>query len=392
MELHFAKRMESFQPGIFNVLNDKKNELLKAGRTVYNLSVGTPDFLPDENVMRAMQEACKDPDNYKYSLGNLPELVEAVQNWYQRRYGVALDPEEIMSVNGSQEGIAHVALPLCDPGDVVLCPNPGYPIFEMGPWLCGAEIAYYDLHEEDHYLPDLDAIPEDLAKRAKMMVVSYPLNPVCVAAPRSFYEKLIAFAKKYNIIILHDNAYSDIIYDGREGISFLSVPGAKEVGVEFNSLSKTYNLTGARISFVVGNREIIQAFSKVRSQIDYGIFLPIQRAAVEALNGPQDGVKARREEYQRRRDALCGGFRSIGWNVPDSEGTMFVWAPIPEHYSDSVTFCMDLMERSGLICTPGSAFGSLGEGHVRFALVQPVEKIREIVVAGGCVRHFEKVK
>lgn len=381
MELHFAKRMESFQPGIFNVLNDKKNELLKAGRTVYNLSVGTPDFLPDENVMRAMQKACKDPDNYKYSLGNLPELVEAVQNWYQRRYGVALDPEEIMSVNGSQEGIAHVALPLCDPGDVVLCPNPGYPIFEMGPWLCGAEIAYYDLHEENHYLPDLDAIPEDLAKRAKMMVVSYPLNPVCVAAPRSFYEKLIAFAKKYNIIILHDNAYSDIIYDGREGISFLSVPGAKEVGVEFNSLSKTYNLTGARISFVVGNREIIQAFSKVRSQIDYGIFLPIQRAAVEALNGPQDGVKARREEYQRRRDALCGGFRSIGWNVPDSEGTMFVWAPIPEHYSDSVTFCMDLMERSGLICTPGSAFGSLGEGHVRFALVQPVEKIREIVAA-----------
>lgn len=390
MELHFAKRMESFQPGIFNVLNDKKNELLKAGRTVYNLSVGTPDFLPDENVMRAMQEACKDPDNYKYSLGNLPELVEAVQNWYQRRYGVALEPEEIMSVNGSQEGIAHVALPLCDPGDVVLCPNPGYPIFEMGPWLCGAEIAYYDLHEEDHYLPDLDAIPEDLAKRAKMMVVSYPLNPVCVAAPRSFYEKLIAFAKKYNIIILHDNAYSDIIYDGREGISFLSIPGAKEVGVEFNSLSKTYNLTGARISFVVGNREIIQAFSKVRSQIDYGVFLPIQRAAVEALNGPQDGVKARREEYQRRRDALCGGFRSIGWNVPDSEGTMFVWAPIPEHYSDSVTFCMDLMERSGLICTPGSAFGSLGEGHVRFALVQPVEKIREIVAAVDACGILEK--
>ena len=381
MEMHFAQRMESFQPGIFNVLNDKKNEMIQAGRTVYNLSVGTPDFLPDENVMRAMQEACKDPDNYKYSLGNLPALVQAVQNWYQRRYGVALAPDEIMSVNGSQEGIAHVALPLCDPGDVVLCPNPGYPIFEMGPWLCGAEIVYYDLHEENHYLPDLDEIPEELAKRAKMMVVSYPLNPVCVAAPRSFYEKLIEFAKKYNIIILHDNAYSDIIYDGREGISFLSIPGAKEVGVEFNSLSKTYNLTGARISFVVGNREIVQAFSKVRSQIDYGVFLPIQYAAIEALNGPQDGVKARREEYQRRRDALCGGFRSIGWNVPDSEGTMFVWAPIPEHYSDSVTFCMDLMERSGLICTPGSAFGTLGEGHVRFARVQPVEKIQEIVAA-----------
>lgn len=381
MEFHFAKRMDTFQPGIFNVLNDRKNEMIRAGRTVYNLSVGTPDFLPDENVMRVMQEACKDPDNYKYSLGNLPELVEAVQNWYRRRYGVELAPDEIMSVNGSQEGIAHVALPLCDPGDLVLCPNPGYPIFEMGPWLCGAEIAYYDLLEENHYLPDLNAIPEDVARRAKMMVVSYPANPVCVTAPRSFYEELVAFAQKYNIIILHDNAYSEITYDGREGISFLSIPGAKNVGVEFNSLSKTYDLTGARISFVLGNREIISAFSKVRSQIDYGIFLPIQLAAIEALNGPQDGVEARREEYQRRRDALCGGFRSIGWNVPDSEGSMFVWAPIPEHYTDSVTFCMDLMECSGLICTPGSAFGSLGEGHVRFALVQPVEKIREIVAA-----------
>ena len=381
MELQFAKRMESFQPGIFNVLNDKKNEMIRQGRQVYNLSVGTPDFLPDEHVMRAMQEACKHPDNYKYSLGNLPALVDAVQGWYLRRYGVTLEREEIMSVNGSQEGIAHVALPLCDPGDLVLCPNPGYPIFEMGPWLCGAEIAYYDLLEENHYLPDLKAIPEEVARRAKMMVVSYPANPVCVTAPRSFYEQLVDFARTYNIIILHDNAYSEITYDGREGISFLSIPGAKEVGVEFNSLSKTYNLTGARISFVVGNREIIQNFSKVRSQIDYGIFLPVQLAAIEALNGPQDGVAARREEYQRRRDALCGGFRSIGWNVPDSEGSMFVWAPIPEHYADSVTFCMDLMERSGLICTPGSAFGSLGEGHVRFALVEPVEKMQEIVAA-----------
>lgn len=381
MEFQFAKRMESFQPGIFNVLNDKKNEMVRKGRTVYNLSVGTPDFLPDENVMRVMQEACKNPDNYKYSLGNIPELVKAVQNWYKRRYAVELEPDEIMSVNGSQEGIAHVALPLCDPGDLVLCPNPGYPIFEIGPWLCGAEIAYYDLLEKNHYLPDLSAIPEEIAHRAKMMVVSYPANPVCVTAPRSFYEELVAFAQKYNIIILHDNAYSEIVYDGREGISFLSVPGAKEVGIEFNSLSKTYDLTGARISFVLGNREIISAFSKVRSQIDYGIFLPVQLAAVEALNGSQDGVAARREEYQRRRDALCGGFRSIGWNVPDSEGSMFVWAPIPDHYDNSVEFCMDLMEQSGLICTPGSAFGSLGEGHVRFALVQPVEKIREIVKA-----------
>lgn len=381
MQLHFAKRMESFQPGIFNVLNDRKNEMVRQGREVFNLSVGTPDFSPDEHVMEAMRRACADPNLYKYSLGNLPALVEAVQNWYLRRYGVALEPEEIMSVNGSQEGIAHVALPLCDPGDLVLCPNPGYPIFEMGPWLCGAEISYYDLLEENGYLPDLNAIPEETARRARVMVVSYPANPVCVTAPRRFYEELVAFAQKYNIIILHDNAYSEIVYDGREGISFLSIPGAREVGVEFNSLSKTYNLTGARISFVVGNREIIQNFSKVRSQIDYGIFLPVQYAAIAALNGPQDGVARRREEYQRRRDALCGGFRSIGWEVPDSQGSMFAWAPIPAGYDSSVAFCMELMERSGLICTPGSAFGSLGEGHVRFALVEPVERMQRIVAA-----------
>ncbi len=381
MELRFAKRMESFQPGIFNVLNDRKNEMLHQGRRVFNLSVGTPDFPPDGHVMEAMARACENPDNYKYSLGDLPELVEAVRGWYLRRYGVALEPSEILSVNGSQEGIAHVALPLCDPGDLVLCPDPGYPIFEMGPWLCGAEIACYGLLEERGYLPDLGAIPEETARRARVMVVSYPANPVCVTAPRRFYEELVDFARTYDIIILHDNAYSEIVYDGREGISFLSIPGAKEVGVEFNSLSKTYNLTGARISFVVGNREIVQNFRKVRSQIDYGVFLPVQYAAIAALNGPQDGAARRRAEYQRRRDALCGGFRAIGWNVPDSQGSMFAWAPVPAGFGSSAEFCLALMERSGVICTPGSAFGTLGEGHVRFALVEPVERMEEIVAA-----------
>ena len=213
------------------------------------------------------------------------------------------------------------------------------------------------------------------------MVVSYPANPLCVTAPDSFYEKLIAFAKKYEIIIIHDNAYSDIIYDGREGKSFLSYEGAMDVGVEYNSLSKTYNLTGARISFVLGNRNIISHFRRLRSQIDYGIFLPVQYAAVAALNGPQESVQRNRLEYQARRDALCGGFRRIGWNVPDSEGSMFVWAPLPDGYTDSVAFCFELLDRTGLLCTPGSAFGALGEGHVRFALVQPVPVMNEIVAA-----------
>ena len=390
MKLNVAQRMEEFQPGIFNVLDERRQQRLAQGLPVYNLSIGTPDFLPEPHVVQALAQAASEPANYRYSLTELPELVEAVQRWYLRRYGVELEPEELMSIYGSQEGLTHIGWALCDPGDVVLVPDPGYPIFEMGPALCGAEIVHYPLKEENGYLPDLDGMDPELADRAKMMVVSYPANPVCVTAPDEFYHKLIAFAKAHNIIILHDNAYSDIIFDGRVGKSFLAYEGAKEVGVEYNSLSKTYNLTGARISFVLGNRQIIQTFRRLRSQIDYGIFLPVQHAAIAALNGPQDSVARNRAEYQARRDALCGGLRSIGWNVPDSQGSMFVWAPLPKGYSNSVDFCFELLERSGLLCTPGSAFGPLGEGHVRFALVQPVPVMQEIVASvkkSGMIDH-----
>ena len=390
MKLNVAQRMEEFQPGIFNVLDERRQQRLAQGLPVYNLSIGTPDFLPEPHVVQALAQAASQPTNYRYSLTELPELVEAVQHWYLRRYGVELEPEELMSIYGSQEGLTHIGWALCDPGDVVLVPDPGYPIFEMGPALCGAEIVHYPLKEENVYLPDLDGIEPELADQAKMMVVSYPANPVCVTAPDEFYHKLIAFAKAHNIIILHDNAYSDIIFDGRVGKSFLAYEGAKEVGVEYNSLSKTYNLTGARTSFVLGNRQIIQTFRRLRSQIDYGIFLPVQYAAIAALNGPQDSVARNRAEYQARRDALCGGLRSIGWNVPDSQGSMFVWAPLPKGYHNSVDFCFELLERSGLLCTPGSAFGELGEGHVRFALVQPVPVMQEIVAAvakSGIIDH-----
>ena len=390
MKLNVAQRMEEFQPGIFNVLDERRQQRLAQGLPVYNLSIGTPDFLPEPHVVQALAQAASQPTNYRYSLTELPELVEAVQHWYLRRYGVELEPEELMSIYGSQEGLTHIGWALCDPGDVVLVPDPGYPIFEMGPALCGAEIVHYPLKEENGYLPDLDGIEPELADQAKMMVVSYPANPVCVTAPDEFYHKLIAFAKAHNIIILHDNAYSDIIFDGRVGKSFLAYEGAKEVGVEYNSLSKTYNLTGARISFVLGNRQLIQTFRRLRSQIDYGIFLPVQHAAIAALNGPQDSVTRNRAEYQARRDALCGGLRSIGWDVPDSQGSMFVWAPLPKGYHNSVDFCFELLERSGLLCTPGSAFGQLGEGHVRFALVQPVPVMQEIVAAvakSGIIDH-----
>ena len=379
MDFQFASRMNQFQAGIFTVLDNKRKEMEASGRRVYNLSIGTPDFQPESHVVEALRQAALDPENWKYALTETPELVEAVKAWYLRRYGVKLERNQIMSVYRSLEGLTHIALSICDPGDVVLCPNPGYPIFEMGPSLCGARIEHYELLPENNFLPDLDSIDPGVAKAAKMMVVSYPANPVCVAAPRAFYEKLVAFAKKYNIIIAHDNAYSEIIFDGNEGLSFLSVPGAMDVGVEFNSLSKTYNLTGARISFVLGNEQVVQMYTKLRSQIDYGIFLPIQAAAVAALNGPQESVERQRLEYQARRDALCGGFRSLGWNVPDSQGSMFVWAPIPEKYENSEEFCFALLEKTGVLCTPGSAFGSLGSRHVRFALTKTVEEIQEII-------------
>ncbi len=381
MEIKFADRMRDFQPGIFNVLDDRKNERLAQGKLVYNLSIGTPDFLPEPHIVEALTQAASDPSNYRYSLGETPELVDAVQRWYQRRYGVELSPDELMAVYGSQEGLTHIGWTMCDPGDVVLVPDPGYPIFELGPYLCGAECVHYPLMAENGYLPDLEHFDESLAEKARFMVVSYPANPLGMTAPDEFYAKLIDFAKKYHIVIVHDNAYSDIIFDGRVGKSFLAFEGAKEVGVEFNSLSKTYNLTGARVSFVLGNRKIIGAFKRLRSQIDYGMFLPIQHAAAAALNGPQDSVARNRMEYQARRDALCGGLRSIGWNVPDSQGSMFVWAPIPAGYTDSAQFCFELLDRTGLLCTPGAAFGRLGEGYVRFALVLPVSTMEEIVSA-----------
>lgn len=378
-KIQFSEMVNGFKTGIFATLNEKKEELIKEGRKVYNLSVGTPDFKPAPHVMKAMQDACKDPENYKYALADLPELLKAVQYRYEKRFGVRVETDEIMSVYGSQECMAHIGMVFCNPGDTILVPNPGYPMFEMSGIMAKANLEYYTIKEENGYLPDLDHIPEETLKRAKYMIVSYPLNPVCVCAPDEFYPKLIDFAKKNEIVILHDNAYSDIIYTRKQGRSFLSFEGAKEVGVEFYSLSKSYNLTGARISFVVGNREIIEKFRTLRSQIDYGIFLPIQYAAIAALTGPDDFIEEQRQQYEARNRALCGGLRKIGWNVPDSQGTMFVWAKIPEGYESSADFCIRLMECTGVIVTPGSAFGSEGEGYVRMALVVDEQMIAEII-------------
>ena len=378
-DTYFSDKVNALKTGVFATLNQKKAELIRRGRKVYNLSVGTPDFPPAPHIMKATEDACKNPENYKYSLEDRPELLGALQFHYKRRFNVNVEKDEITSVNGSQEGMAHIGMVLCNPGDTILVPNPGYPLFETSGMMADAKIEYYPIKEENGYLPDLDAIPEEILARTKYMIVSYPLNPVCVCAPDEFYERLIIFAKEHDIIIIHDNAYSDIIYTRKQGRSFLSFDGAKEVGVEFYSLSKSFNLTGARISFVVGNKQIINKLKVFRSQIDYGVFLPVQYAAIAALTGPLDVVEEQRQEYEKRNKMLCGGLRSIGWDVPDSQGTMFVWAKIPGKYKSSVEFCLDLMEKTGVIVTPGNAFGSRGEGYVRMALVVGEETISELL-------------
>lgn len=378
MEIRLAKRMNQFEEGIFQVLNEKKQEMESQGRRVYNFSVGTPDFRPAQHIIDAVLEAAAKPENYKYALADLPELTQAVIERYRRRYQVELTPEEIMSVYGSQEGIAHIGLSLVDDGDTVLVPDPGYPIFSIGPALAGAKMVTYELKKENDYLPDLEAVGREYGHRAKLMIVSYPLNPICKIAPDSFYERLIPWAKENDIIIIHDNAYSDIIYDGHIGRSILSFAGAREVAVEFYSLSKSYNYTGARMGFLAGNKTIVQNFKKLRSQIDYGTFLPVQYGAIAALTGPDAMVKEQCAEYEERRNALCDGFTRLGWHFERSQGTMFAWTAIPERFAgDDVAFVTELLERTGVLCTPGSSFGEQGRGYVRFALVLPTEEIEE---------------
>ena len=377
--MQFIRAGEPAESNIFNRLDERKCALLASGMDVINLSIGTPDFQPDAHVMEAVSRAALDPEQYKYSLNETRALLDAVQDWYKRRYDGVLADDEIMAVCGSQEGIAHVCFPFAGPNDIILAPDPGYPIFSFGPMMARATVALYPLRPENNWQLDFADIPEDVADRAKAMVVSYPNNPTTAVADRAFYERLVTFAREHNIIVIHDNAYSDLLLNGQQGLSFLSTPGAKEVGIEFNSLSKTYNLTGMRVSFALGNRDVISRFRAFRSQIDYGMFYPIQAGAVAALTGPQDIVARNRAGYMARRDALCGGLRRIGWDVPDAQGTMFVWAKIPEKYTSSVDFVIELMEKTGVICVPGSAFGAQGEGYVRFALVVPPERMEQAV-------------
>ena len=379
--MKFSKRMDRFGDEIFAALNDKKVELEAVGRKIYNLSVGTPDFETPEHIRKALAQAAMDSQNWRYSLRDIPELLDAVCQYYRRRFGVTITPDQVASCNGSQEGMGHIGLVLCDEGDTVLLPTPCYPVFIAGAKMAGAQPWYYPMCQENGFLPRVADIPEEVARRAKYMIVSLPANPVGSIGSPALYQELVEFAKKYDILILHDNAYSDIIFDGEVGNSFFNTPGALDVGVEFFSLSKSFNVTGARISFLVGRQDVVAAFRKLRSQIDFGMFLPVQQAAIAALNGPTDSVKEQNKMYQARRDALCQGLRSIGWQVPNSRGSMFVWAPLPQGFTDSMDFCLRLVEQCGVLCTPGCSFGPLGEGYVRVALTIPPEQIKQAIAA-----------
>lgn len=377
-----SQRLDRFGAEVFASLNNKLLALKAQGKTIYNMSVGTPDFKPYDHVVEALTQAAQDPEMWKYALRDLPELKQAVCDYYERRFGVSgITPSMVQSCNGTQEGVGHLGLALLDPGDTILVPDPCYPVFEAGAKIADAKLEYYPLVAEHNYLPYVAGIDPEVADRAKYMIVSLPANPVGSVGTPEIYEEIITFAREHDLLIVHDNAYSDIVFDGEPGGSFLQYPGALEVGVEFFSLSKSFNVTGARIGFLVGREDVVSAFAKLRGQIDFGMFFPIQKAAIACLNGPRDEVEAQRLKYQERRDALCDGLEGLGWERPNAHGSMFVWAKLPGGRTDSMAFCEELMEKAGVVVTPGASFGPSGEGHVRMALVLPLDQIALAVEA-----------
>ena len=389
--MKFSKRMDLLAEGVFSRLDEEKQNMLASGKAVYDFTIGSPNIAPSKEVMDALITAAQQPESYMYSLHDTKELKETIQAWYRKRYQVELDTEtEILSLQGSQEGLAHVALALCDEGDIVLIPAPSYPIFANGPKIAGAELYEMPMLKEYDYLIQFDAIPEEIAEKAKMMIISYPNNPTGATAPDSFYEELIQFAKAHDIIVIHDTAYSNLVFDGEEGKSFLYYAGAKDIGIEFNSFSKTYGMAGARIGICVGNAEIVGILRKLKSNIDYGMFLPILKAAIAALTQDQSIVKETRETYQRRRNRIVAGAAAAGWHIASCKSTMFLWAQIPEGYGSSEEFALNLLKCSGMLVTPGSSFGAYGEGFVRIALVQSDEVIEQALQALKESRFFLK--
>ncbi|WP_371370967.1 aminotransferase class I/II-fold pyridoxal phosphate-dependent enzyme [Sporomusa aerivorans] len=375
-----ADRMQALTSAIFTQVDDMRRAEVAAGKDIITLSIGSPDMAPAPHIVEALKSSADCCFNYGYTLSKgRPDLLNAIAGWYRSKFGVELDPEtEIHSLIGSQDGLAHISLCLVNPGDIVLVPDPGYPIFSAGPLIAGAELYRMPLTPANNYLPDLTAIDEKVLQRAKIMILNYPNNPLAATAPRSFLEQVVDFAKQHNILVCYDFAYSDLVFDGYRPDSFLSIPGAKDIGIEFNSLSKTYNMAGCRVGYVMGNAKVISLLGRLKSNFDYGIFYPLQQAAIAALTGSQDCVRATAERYQARRDIIVDGFNKLGWKVDRPKASMYVWAPVPTQQS-SFEFTVSLLQNAGVAVIPGSAFGACGEGYVRIALVQPEERLEEAV-------------
>lgn len=362
---------------IFQEVANRKHEAIKSGIDVIDLSVGSPDFPPPSFVVDTLVKYAKDTSKYGYTLTGIPEFHDAVCHFYKQRYSVDLDAEnEVLQLMGSQDGLAHLAKAFINPGEYVLVPDPGYPIYEDNVTLAGGMVYPMPLLAENKFLPKLDEIPSEILEKTRMMIISYPGNPVTALADKKFFEQVVEFARFHNILVIHDFAYSELIFDGNPQISFMSVPGAKEVGIEFNSLSKTFNMAGCRIGYVVGNAEALKILGSLKGIVDYGIFYPIQKAAEIALTSDYSSLLEQVKEYEHRRDVLIAGLGKSGWNVEKSPATMFVWAQIPSGWK-SRPFAFELIDKAGVAVVPGNAFGKLGEGYVRIALVQPAERLSE---------------
>lgn len=380
IRVELASRVRNLPPYLFASIDRMKQEAVSRGVDVIDMSIGDPDIPTPQHIVDAMKAAVAKPQHHRYpSYEGMLSYREAVAQWYGRRFGVSLDPKtEVLSLIGSKEGIGHIPLAFVNPGDLVLVPSPGYPVYPVGTLFAGGEGHAMPLIEENGFLPDLRSIPEDVLRASRLMFLNYPNNPTAASASRGFYEEVIDLASRYNIIVCHDAAYSEIYYDNERPLSFLEIDGAKDVGIEFHSLSKTYNMTGWRIGFAVGNREIIAGLGKIKTNLDSGVFQAIQEASITALGTDEALLGDIRNVYQERRDALCEGLRGIGLTVSVPKATFYVWTRVPAGF-DSQGFVSHLLEKAGVLTTPGNGFGAPGEGYVRFALTVPMERIREAV-------------
>lgn len=380
INIELAKRVKDLPPYLFAQIDAMKTEALQKGVDLIDMSIGDPDIPTPAHIIEAMKKAVDNPEHHRYpSYSGMLSYRTAVADWYRRRFNVSLDPQsEVLSLIGSKEGIGHIPLAFINPGDVVLVPSPGYPVYEIGTLFAGGTPYFMPLLDENAFLPDLKSIPSDILKKTKMMFLNYPNNPTSASAGASFFESVVEFAKEHNIIVCHDAAYSEVYYDGKKPMSFLSVKGAKEVGIEFHSLSKTYNMTGWRIGFVVGQREVVSGLGKIKSNMDSGVFQAVQEAGIMALGTGEVVLSQIREVYQERRNALYSGLRSIGLNVHKPAATFYLWVKVPKGF-DSAALTKHLLEQAGVLSTPGNGFGKSGEGYIRFALTVSVARIEEAV-------------